>query len=564
MTEAVVSDLIVLPPVADDPIFCESLPECDQATRQIVDPHEFAGLYIRHRWSFALHARRFLSDDRDIDEVVQEGFLKLFLALPELETELQALAYGRRTITNLCIDRYRADQRRPRLVDLESIPASALPDDDETDPVIQAEDAAIVREALALLSPLHRDALIKREVEEKPLPQIAEELDLTVEQTKHLLHRARRSLRRLLVGTHVEPGVDLDMAIVLAANRARAVRAAKPTGAAVVALMMVLAGVLGIRSGGSSPRIQGTVDLPRGLPGSLGGVPSDILRPARPTTVTPTARTSPQRGTTQAPARPAAAPVAPRVTSAQPPARAAKPTRVVPVVAQPVAAAPASAPAAPAGPAAATGTETTASSRWTLGGLLDATTAPRIANRQAFTADAGGEAAFSQFLAGTEHGPVVVSQTLSAAPDGSVNYAVDASLPVDGAAVPATLASPDAAVTQNPDGTVTVTVDTAFDLQAAQIQSVPTGSALPKTDRFQIQVLYGADLATVLMERVVIGGPGDPLPPFSTPVDDVQEASGGTLTGSDPAMVRDGATTQSEPDGRNIPEGRDQEPLSSS
>src|SRR5439155_11889877 len=117
--------------------------------------------------------------------------------------------------------------------------------DDESDPVVAAEDAAIVREALALLSPLHREALIKREVEEKPLPQIAAELDIPVEQVKHVLHRARRSLRRLLVGTHVEPGVDLDLAMVLAANRARAVSAAKPTGAAVIALLLVLAGVMG-------------------------------------------------------------------------------------------------------------------------------------------------------------------------------------------------------------------------------------------------------------------------------------------------------------------------------
>ncbi|MFN2625410.1 MAG: RNA polymerase sigma factor, partial [Mycobacteriales bacterium] len=83
------------------------------------DPHDFASLYMRHRQSFGFLARRFLHDPRDVDEVVQETFLRLFLALPELETELQALAWCRRTVTNLCIDRYRADQRRPRLIDLD-------------------------------------------------------------------------------------------------------------------------------------------------------------------------------------------------------------------------------------------------------------------------------------------------------------------------------------------------------------------------------------------------------------------------------------------------------------
>ena len=233
------SDVVVLPRVADDPVFIESLdvpgdpvtPEPVQAPKALGnDPHEFAALYMRHRWSFALHARRFLNDQRDIDEVVQEGFLKLFLAMPELDNELQALAYARRTITNLCIDRYRADQRRPRLVDLEHVTPEMLAEDDELDPLVAAEDAAFVREALAQLSPLHREALIKREIEEKPLPQIAAELDIPVEQVKHVLHRARRALRRLLVGTHVEPGVDLDLAAVLAANRKRAAAVATPTG----------------------------------------------------------------------------------------------------------------------------------------------------------------------------------------------------------------------------------------------------------------------------------------------------------------------------------------------
>ena len=48
------------------------------------DPHAFASLYVRHRSSFTSHARRYLRDPRDADDVVQEAFLRLFLALPEL------------------------------------------------------------------------------------------------------------------------------------------------------------------------------------------------------------------------------------------------------------------------------------------------------------------------------------------------------------------------------------------------------------------------------------------------------------------------------------------------
>ena len=215
---------MLLPPVVD-PRFVEMVEAavCGSAQdagtvedrRMAADPHDFAGLYIRHRASFCVLARRFLRDARDVDEVVQEAFLRLFLALPELETELQALAYCRRTVTNLCIDRYRADQRRPRLVDLDSVPVDQLSEGVDADPVIQAEEAALVRLALSLLSPAHREALVKREIEEKTLPVIAAELNIPEESVKHLLFRARRALRRLLAGTQLQPGTDPELTSTL-------------------------------------------------------------------------------------------------------------------------------------------------------------------------------------------------------------------------------------------------------------------------------------------------------------------------------------------------------------
>ena len=219
------------------------------------DPHAFAGLYIRHRTSFTSHARRYLRDPRDADEVVQEAFLRLFLALPELETELQALAYCRRTITNLCIDRYRADARRPRLVALEGPTVDELAETDTGDPVVRAEDAALVRAALSQLPELHRAALVKREIEEKPLPVIADELDVAEDSVKHLLFRARRALRKLLAGTAVAPGVDVELT--------RGLRPAAARGASGGLAGLLVLALLGL---GSGPDLRAVpvvgVDLP--------------------------------------------------------------------------------------------------------------------------------------------------------------------------------------------------------------------------------------------------------------------------------------------------------------
>ena len=237
------------------------------------DPHDFAGLYIRHRSSLVLHARRYVNDPRDADEVVQEAFLRLFLALPELETELQALAYSRRTITNLCIDRFRSQARRPQLVALDSIPVDELVDDDPGDPVVRAEDAALVRTALSMLSPLHRDALVKREIEEKSFPVIAEELEIPEETVKHVLFRARRALRKILVGTSLVPGSDAELSGTLGK-----VARVGPGGIAGLFLIMLL-------GFGSGPNLQSLpvvgVDLPDLIHATelrqvVGGVVNDV------------------------------------------------------------------------------------------------------------------------------------------------------------------------------------------------------------------------------------------------------------------------------------------------
>ncbi|GAC1442332.1 MAG: hypothetical protein NVSMB55_12720 [Mycobacteriales bacterium] len=244
-------DVVALPPVEVDPIFVAAVEDAlSGPTTAVVDinrslgadPHDFAGLYIRHRSSFASHARRVLRDPRDVDEVVQEAFLRLFLALPELSTELQALAYCRRTVTNLCIDRYRADKRRPRLVNIDAVPQNDFAETEFDDPVVQAEDAAFVREALSLLTPLHREALVKREIEEKSIPVIAMELGVPEESVKHLLHRARRALRRHLAKTHLAPGANLDDVSTLALLARSAASGGGRAGVALLVMIVICVG----------------------------------------------------------------------------------------------------------------------------------------------------------------------------------------------------------------------------------------------------------------------------------------------------------------------------------
>jgi hypothetical protein len=123
--------------------------------------------------------------------------------------------------------------------------------------VVRAEDAALVRSALSLLSPLQRAALVKREVEDKTLPVIAGELDIPEDNVKHLLFRARRALRKRLAGSSLAPGGDAD---------ARGLGLSAKAGSRGLAALLVLL-VLGL---GSGPDLEAIPVVGRDLPDVIG------------------------------------------------------------------------------------------------------------------------------------------------------------------------------------------------------------------------------------------------------------------------------------------------------
>jgi DNA-directed RNA polymerase specialized sigma24 family protein len=84
---------------------------------------ELGAFYTEHSFELKTHANRILKDQTRADEVVQDAFIKVMLAAPELESAEHALGYLHRTIENICIDLFRAEGRRPNLVVLDDATA---------------------------------------------------------------------------------------------------------------------------------------------------------------------------------------------------------------------------------------------------------------------------------------------------------------------------------------------------------------------------------------------------------------------------------------------------------
>ena len=130
---------------------------------------QFSSFYTQNRSELIAHANRIVKDKAKAEEITQEALVKFMLATPELSSDDHALSYLHRTIENLCIDLFRAENRRPNLVALDDATAEVEStwqvSGDHSVAISAAEDAAIIRQALSLLSPAERAALVMWEVE---------------------------------------------------------------------------------------------------------------------------------------------------------------------------------------------------------------------------------------------------------------------------------------------------------------------------------------------------------------------------------------------------------------
>jgi RNA polymerase sigma factor (sigma-70 family) len=164
---------------------------------------DLSAFYVENRSAFVLQASRLLKDSARAEEVVQDALIRVILATPELESESHALSYFRKTVENLCLDIFRLENRRPNLVLIDDAvseieAASTAQSVDHSEVIAAADDAAIIRQALSLLSPAERAALVMWEMEGRSTPEIARELGISDKTVRHTIARARKSFRRIL------------------------------------------------------------------------------------------------------------------------------------------------------------------------------------------------------------------------------------------------------------------------------------------------------------------------------------------------------------------------------
>jgi len=273
-----------------------------QATTNEWTVADLASLYSEYRLSLISQARRMLRSDSEANEVVQEAFIKFILAAPELDTQERALAYMRATINNLSLNVIRARGSRPNLVALDSDTSAErlaeiavenyIPADES---ISAAEDAAIIKLALAQLSPAERAALVMWEMEGRSTSEIASELGIKESAVRHTVSRARASLRRVLSELVIDEERGLTALDMLSTSYKKAAVLAQKSSKVALSLLLVVTAFLGFNSlTGNEGNVQ-VNDLAISAPTT---VTEEAVTPAAPVVVEPTKKISKPSGIT--------------------------------------------------------------------------------------------------------------------------------------------------------------------------------------------------------------------------------------------------------------------------
>lgn len=153
-------------------------------------------------------AHRYLPNDDDARDALQDAYLSAFKSLAKFDGRSQLSTWLHRILVNACLMKLRTQRRRPER-SIDDLLPTFLPDGHQEHParswkpepgagIESQETRAIVRACIEQLPESYRAVLLLRDIEGFDTEQTAAMLDLTVNAAKIRLHRARQALRGLL------------------------------------------------------------------------------------------------------------------------------------------------------------------------------------------------------------------------------------------------------------------------------------------------------------------------------------------------------------------------------
>lgn len=172
------------------------------------DDAAYTTLVRTHTGRLLAVARRYLRNEEDAQDAVQEAFGNAFRALDSFQGDSLISTWLHRIVVNACLMKLRRRRRKPEESIDDLLPSfrenghmaePAAPWREDADVLIEKqENRERVRSAIEQLPDSYRTVLLLRDIEEFDTDQTAESLGISRAAVKTRLHRARQALRSLL------------------------------------------------------------------------------------------------------------------------------------------------------------------------------------------------------------------------------------------------------------------------------------------------------------------------------------------------------------------------------
>ncbi|MDZ7636941.1 MAG: sigma-70 family RNA polymerase sigma factor [Bryobacterales bacterium] len=162
----------------------------------------FAELVKRYQGACFKQALSILRDRSDAEDEVQNAMWKAFQHIGQFNKEAKFSTWLTRIVVNQCLMRLRQHRRAKFLYmdDVmvgEEVQTLELRDEriSPEDALAQDQLAGVLEHEISRIPPLLRNVFVLRDVNELPMPEVAEQLGISVAAAKSRLLRARLELR---------------------------------------------------------------------------------------------------------------------------------------------------------------------------------------------------------------------------------------------------------------------------------------------------------------------------------------------------------------------------------
>ena len=161
----------------------------------------FSELVQRHQASVYRSCYRILGHDEDAKDASQETFLRAYRKLDTFQGRSTFKTWLLRVAMNVSLNEHTSRSRRRKAsytnTDLlaQSIPSPEAPEDE----LIRSEAAVRMHDALELVRPEQRAAIVLRDVDGLAYQEIAKTLEIAEGTAKSWVHRGRKRLKGILI-----------------------------------------------------------------------------------------------------------------------------------------------------------------------------------------------------------------------------------------------------------------------------------------------------------------------------------------------------------------------------